>query len=336
MIFQKSALSLMMLFVFLLFIPPVSAAIPPAPPPTRDDEGTERDWDVSHPGWREKRAEAARKAEEARQLRLKRSQYAAKKKADANKRKQQAYAEAQRKKKALEAERKKEKEREVKALNMVKRFQKATAEVYMPASTNAKADEIIYEQNNLFVELLSTDAMSPEEKRNFRLILPTYKEQTINKVLESKVPLTQGGFSENYLKSSDESANTDLTAPEDKKEQTPKKPLMSKVPLIPGGLSENHLNSSDESQSPNAVSNKLGLDNESRFFAEVAEGLKGEAKTKFIDLVFGTPQNAQMAIAEEGRKGLLDFHSDLRKNTIEKLENALAAQSRLIRNMIKD
>lgn len=48
--------SLFPLFVAILLLPLVVAVlgqIPDVPPPTMDQEGTERSWDITHPGWRE-------------------------------------------------------------------------------------------------------------------------------------------------------------------------------------------------------------------------------------------------------------------------------------------
>jgi len=79
--FQKNVLPLiMMLFILSLFIPPVSAQVPAPPPPTRDEEGTEKSWDISHPGWREREAEA--RAERAAREAEARAERAARKAAD--------------------------------------------------------------------------------------------------------------------------------------------------------------------------------------------------------------------------------------------------------------
>ncbi len=199
----------MMLFICSFFIPRVSAQIPPVPPPVIDQEGTERSWDISHPGWRERRAEAARKKEEARQLRLKRAQDAAEKKADAKKRKQQADAEALRQKeeKRIEKERKekleaekrqKDRERKANALDMMKRFHKATATVDLDASTDTNVNEILYKQNALFVGILTHDAISPEEKRKHSLNLPVVNKNFASVVrletIPPPMPLKQGGL----------------------------------------------------------------------------------------------------------------------------------------------
>jgi len=292
---------LLMLFVFLLIIPPVSAGIPEVPPPTIDQEGTERSWDITHPGWRnwgnkQDEVENEIRREAARQLRLKRAEEAAKRKAEAKKRKQQAYAEAQRKKeeKRIEQERRKEmearkrkeeKQRKAKALDMMKRYRQATAEVNTPASTYSNADEIIYQQNNLFVELLSTDVIAPEEKMKFKLNLPTYKKQTTYKVLASKVPPMPGGFSKNYL------------------------------------------NSDDEFPSPDSGSDMPGFENTSWFFAEVADKIKDET----IEFYIGSIRNPQVAIALKGGKIVSEFNAKVLKKALTDIDNAvklLAAQQR--------
>jgi len=45
--------SLVLLVTLLAVALPARGQIPPPPPPTRDQEATERAWDISHPGWRQ-------------------------------------------------------------------------------------------------------------------------------------------------------------------------------------------------------------------------------------------------------------------------------------------
>jgi hypothetical protein len=70
-------------------------------------------------------------------------------------------------------------------------------------------DEIVYRQNDLFVGILSNDAISSEEKTKCRLNLPVYNNQTPYRVLMSKVPPMPGSFIENYRNKSDESRSSD-------------------------------------------------------------------------------------------------------------------------------
>ena len=44
--------SIFLIVTLLTAAVPVYGQIPPPPPPTREQEGTERCWDISHPGWR--------------------------------------------------------------------------------------------------------------------------------------------------------------------------------------------------------------------------------------------------------------------------------------------
>lgn len=285
-----------MLFILSFSIPRVSAQIPEVPPPVIDQAGTERSWDISHPGWREKRAEAARQKEEARQLRLKKSQDAAKKKAEAKKRKQQAYAEAQRQKEENRVEQKREaemeakkrqkdKERKANALDMMKRFHKATAGVDLTASTDTNVNEIMYEQNALFVGILTHDAISPEEKRKHSLNLPI-----VNKNSPSVVRL-------------------DTMPPPS--------------PLKQGGLMQAPPVNSDGPQDQNVNFDVPGLNNVSRLIAEVTDTLQSEAISEVKDFIIGSIQNPRVAIALEGGKIYSDFTLDVLKNTLEDIDNAV-------------
>jgi flagellar biosynthesis GTPase FlhF len=290
--FQKTAFLLMMLFILSFFVPHVCAQIPKAPPPTRDQRGTEESWDISHPGWREKRAEAARKKEETRQLRLKRAQAAATQKAEAKKRKQQADAKARRQKEAkrieqkrkaaIEAEkRQKDRERKAHALDMMKRFQKANGDAALAASENTGMDEIVYRQNDLFVGILSNDAISPKEKTKCRLNLPVYNNQTPYRVLMSKVPPMQGGFGDNYLNNGDGSLNLDVG------------------------------------------SDMPGLENVSRLSAEITDLLQSEAISEVKDFIIGSIQNPRMAMALKAAKAVSEFNADVLANTLKDIQNAV-------------
>jgi len=310
MMFQKNVLSLMMLFILSFFILRASAQIPPVPPPTIDWEGTERSWDISHPGWREKRAEAARKKEEARQFRLKKAQDAANKKAAAKERKAQGDAEALRQKEAkkleqkikaeMEAEKKqKDRERKAHALDMMKRFQKATADVDLtPANTHW--GELMVRQNDLFADILSADAISPEEKRKYRLNLPI-----LNKNSASVVRL----------------------------ETIPPPPLLRQ-----GGLmQEPRPGNSDGSQDPDVDFDVPGLDNVSWLVAQVTDTLQSEAISKVQEFIIASVQNPRAAIALEGGKFYSDFTLDVLTNSLKDIDNAvdfLAAQNKLTLNFV--
>jgi len=311
MMFQNNVLSLVMLFILSFFIPRVSAQIPPVPPPVIDQEGTERSWDISHPGWRERRAEAARKKEEARQLRLKRVQDAANKKAAAKERKEQAYAEALRQKEAkkleqkrnaeLEAEKKqKDRERRAHALDMMKRFQKATVDADLtPANTNW--GELMVRQNDLFAGILSADAISPEEKRKYRLNLPILNKNSASVVRLETIPppplLRQGGLM-----------------------QEPRRPT-----------------NSDGAQDPDVDFDVPGLDNVSWWVAEVTDTLQSEAISEVKDFIIASVQNPRAAIALKGGKFYSDFTLDVLTNSLKDIDNAvdfLAAQNKLTLNFV--
>ncbi len=300
----------MVLFLLSFFVPRVSAQIPPPPPPTRDQAGTERDWDISHPGWREKRAEAARQKEETRQLRLKKAQTAANKKAEAKKRKQQADAESRRKREArkleqkrnaeLEAEKKqRDRERRAHALDMMKRFQKATADVDLtPANTHW--GKLMVRQNDLFADILSADAISPEEKRKHRLNLPI-----LNKNSASMVRL----------------------------ETIPPPPLLRQGGLMQEARPMNN----NRSQDPDVDFDVPGLDKVSRWVADVTDTLQSEAISESIDFIIASVQNPRAAIALEGGKIYSDFTFDVLTNSLKDIDNAvdfLAAQNKLTLNFL--
>jgi hypothetical protein len=310
MMFKGNFLLFMMLLFLSFFIPRVSAQIPPVPPPTIDREGTERSWDISHPGWREKRAEAARKKEEARQLRQKKAQDAANKKAAAKERKEQASAEAlrqkeerkleQKRKAEIEAEkRRKDKERKAHALDMMKRFRKATADVDLAAAANSNWDEIMARQNELFAGILSADAISPEEKRKHSLNLPILNRKSASVVRLEAIP--------------------------------------PPLPLRQGGLMQDPPMDGDRSQDQDVDFGVPGLDNVSRLVAEVTDTLQSEAISELKDFIIASVQNPRAAIALKGGKIYSDFTLDVLTNTLNDIDNAvdfLSAQQKQSLNFV--
>jgi tetratricopeptide (TPR) repeat protein len=111
-----------------------------------------------------------------------------------------ALAKQAQKKKLAAEQRKKIKEQKDKVLKLTKRFAAVSAKVNLPASANADANEAICEQNKLFVEIMSSNAITPEEKRKYRLKLPILNKNVVpplNMSTQASASIHESFFTEN-------------------------------------------------------------------------------------------------------------------------------------------
>jgi len=93
--------------------------------------------------------------------------------------KEKQQIEQKRKKRLATRQKRKIKEQKDKVLKLVKRFAAVSAEVDLPVSANTRVNEAICEQNSSFIEIMNSNAITPEEKRKYKLKLPILNKNVV-------------------------------------------------------------------------------------------------------------------------------------------------------------